>query len=206
MKRGIKMFILVIIIGVVILGILKMRDMNKQNVEQVIKKELINKKFDQVKVDTSNADIKIKKGVQYRVVYNGRQKLIPIVQIKKNQLLVEDRRGSININGNLFDLFNQNSLVPLITIEVPEGKLKNLVVDNSNGNVTVQDVDLPKGKIDLANGSVTVNHSTAKGYDLDTANGRITVGGKNHGDSYAQNSESNKLLNIDVANGSIVVN
>lgn len=155
MKRGMKMFILVIIIGTVILGILKIQDMNKQNSEQVIKKELINKKFDQVKIDTSNANIKIKKGTQYRVVYNGRQKLIPTVQIKNNQLLVEDRRSSININGNLFDLFNQNSLVPLITIEVPNRKLKNLVVDNSNGSITVQDVDLPKGKIDLANGNVT---------------------------------------------------
>ena len=60
MKRGMEMLILAIVIILVILGILKVQDMNKVSSEQVVQKVLTNCEFNQVKVDTSNANIKVK--------------------------------------------------------------------------------------------------------------------------------------------------
>lgn len=86
-----KMLILAIVIMLVILGILKVQDMNKASSEQVVQKVLTNRKFNQVKVDTSNANIKVKQGNHYRVLFEGRHKLLPKVEVKNKQLIVEER-------------------------------------------------------------------------------------------------------------------
>lgn len=205
MKRGLKMLILAIAIILVILGTLKVQDMNKAGSEQVVQKVLTNRKFNQVKVDTSNANIKVKGGSHYRVLFEGRQKLLPKVEIKNKQLIVEDKDGIKVVNGNLFDLFKKHSVVPQITIELPDEKLKNIGIDNSNGNVTVQGVAVSQGEIDLSNGNIMVDHSTADGYDLDTLNGHVEINGSDKGDSYSKNDKARRVLSIDNSNGDITV-
>lgn len=205
MKRGLKMLILAIAIILVILGTLKVQDMNKAGSEQVIQKVLTNRKFNQVKVDTSNANIKVKRGSHYRVLFEGRQKLLPKVEVKNKRLIVEDKDGIKVVNGNLFDLFKKHSVVPQITIELPNEKLKNIEIDNSNGSVTVQGVAVSQGEIDLSNGNIMVDHSTADGYDLDTSNGHVEINGSNKGDSYSKNDKARRVLSIDNSNGDITV-
>ncbi|NRN90175.1 DUF4097 family beta strand repeat-containing protein [Lactobacillus helveticus] len=205
MKRGLKMLILAIAIILVILGTLKVQDMNKAGSEQVVQKVLTNRKFNQVKVDTSNANIKVKRGSHYRVLFEGRQKLLPKVKIKNKQLIVEDKDGIKVVNGNLFDLFKKHSVVPQITIELPDEKLKNIGIDNSNGNVTVQGVAVSQGEIDLSNSNIMVDHSTADGYDLDTLNGHVEINGSDKGDSYSKNDKARRVLSIDNSNGDITV-
>lgn len=205
MKRGLKMLILAIAIILVILGTLKVQDMNKAGSEQVVQKVLTNRKFNQVKVDTSNANIKVKRGSHYRVLFEGRQKLLPKVEIKNKQLIVEDKDGIKVVNGNLFDLFKKPSVVPQITIELPDEKLKNIGIDNSNGNVTVQGVAVSQGEIDLSNSNIMVDHSTADGYDLDTLNGHVEINGSDKGDSYSKNDKARRVLSIDNSNGDITV-
>ena len=170
MKRGLKMLILAIAIILVILGTLKVQDMNKAGSEQVVQKVLTNRKFNQVKVDTSNANIKVKRGSHYRVLFEGRQKLLPKVEIKNKQLIVEDKDGIKVVNGNLFDLFKKHSVVPQITIELPNEKLKNIEIDNSNGSVTVQGVATAKNVADMINASgFTLKTSKAEGGEKDAA-------------------------------------
>ncbi|NRO59222.1 DUF4097 family beta strand repeat-containing protein [Lactobacillus helveticus] len=199
------MLILAIAIILVILGTLKVQDMNKAGSEQVVQKVLTNRKFNQVKVDTSNANIKVKRGSHYRVLFEGRQKLLPKVKIKNKQLIVEDKDGIKVVNGNLFDLFKKHSVVPQITIELPDEKLKNIGIDNSNGNVTVQGVAVSQGEIDLSNSNIMVDHSTADGYDLDTLNGHVEINGSDKGDSYSKNDKARRVLSIDNSNGDITV-
>ena len=205
MKRGMKMLILAIVIMLVILGILKVQDMNKASSEQVIQKVITNRKFNQVKVDTSNANIKVKQGNRYRVLFEGRHKLLPKVEVKNKQLIVEDKDGIKVVNGNLFDLFKKHSVVPQITIELPDEKLKNIEIDDSNGSVTVQGVAVSQGEIDPSNGNIMVDHSTADGYDLDTSNGHVEINGSNKGDSYSKNDKARRVLSIDNSNGDITV-
>lgn len=205
MKRGMKMLILAIVIMLVILGILKVQDMNKASSEQVVQKILTNRKFNQVKVDTSNANIKVKQSNHYRVLFEGRHKLLPKVEVKNKQLIVEDKDGIKVVNRNLFDLFKKHSVVPQITIELPDEKLKNIEIDDSNGSVTVQGVAVSQGEIDLSNGNIMVDHSTADGYDLDTSNGHVEINGSNKGDSYSKNDKARRVLSIDNSNGDITV-
>lgn len=205
MKRGMEMLILAIVIILVILGILKVQDMNKVSSEQVVQKVLTNCEFNQVKVDTSNANIKVKQGNHYRVLFEGRQKLLPKVEVKNKRLIVEDKDGIKVVNGNLFDLFKKHSVVPQITIELPNEKLKNIEIDNSNGSVTVQGVAVSQGEIDLSNGNIMVDHSTADGYDLDTSNGHVEINGSNKGDSYSKDDKAQRVLSIDNSNCDITV-
>ena len=205
MKRGMKMLILTIVIMLVILEILKVQDMNKASSEQVVQKVITNRKFNQVKVDTSNANIKVKQGNHYCVLFEGRHKLLPKVEVKNKQLIVEDKDGIKVVNGNLFDLFKKHSVVPQITIELPDEKLKNIEIDDSNGSVTVQGVAVSQGEIDLSNGNIMVDHSTADGYDLDTSNGHVEINGSNKGDSYSKNNKARRVLSIDNSNGDITV-
>ena len=200
-----KMLILAIVIMLVILGILKVQDMNKASSEQVVQKVLTNRKFNQVKVDTSNANIKVKQGNHYRVLFEGRHKLLPKVEVKNKQLIVEDKDGIKVVNGNLFDLFKKHSVVLQITIELPDEKLKNIEIDDSNGSVTVQGVAVSQGEIDPSNGNIMVDHSTADGYDLDTSNGHVEINGSNKGDSYSKNDKARRVLSIDNSNGDITV-
>ena len=200
-----KMLILAIVIMLVILGILKVQDMNKASSEQVVQKILTNRKFNQVKVDTSNANIKVKQSNHYRVLFEGRHKLLPKVEVKNKQLIVEDKDGIKVVNRNLFDLFKKHSVVPQITIELPDEKLKNIEIDDSNGSVTVQGVAVSQGEIDLSNGNIMVDHSTADGYDLDTSNGHVEINGSNKGDSYSKNDKARRVLSIDNSNGDITV-
>ena len=200
-----KMLILAIVIMLVILGILKVQDMNKASSEQVVQKVLTNRKFNQVKVDTSNANIKVKQSNHYRVLFEGRHKLLPKVEVKNKQLIVEDKDGIKVVNGNLFDLFKKHSVVPQITIELPDEKLKNIEIDDSNGSVTVQGVAVSQVEIDLSNGNIMVDHSTADGYDLDTSNGHVEINGSNKGDSYSKNDKARRVLSIDNSNGDITV-
>ena len=200
-----KMLILAIVIMLVILEILKVQDMNKASSEQVVQKVLTNRKFNQVKVDTSNANIKVKQGNYYRVLFEGRHKLLPKVEVKNKQLIVEDKDGIKVVNGNLFDLFKKHSVVPQITIELPDEKLKNIEIDDSNGSVTVQGIAVSQGEIDLSNGNIMVDHSTADGYDLDTSNGHVEINGSNKGDSYSKNDKARRVLSIDNSNGDITV-
>lgn len=109
------------------------------------------------------------------------------------------------VNGNLFDLFKKHSVVPQITIELPNEKLKNIEIDNSNGSVTVQGVAVSQGEIDLSNGNIMVDHSTADGYDLDTSNGHVEINGSNKGDSYSKDDKARRVLSIDNSNGDITV-
>lgn len=206
MKGKTKMWVLVIIVILVILGILKVQDMNKASSEQVVQATLTKREFNQVKIDTSNANIKIKQSKHYCVVFTGRQKLLPTAEVKNKQLLIEEKRGIQVINGNLFDLLKKHSVVPEIVIKLPEQELKKLEIDNSNGSVTVQDVAVSQSEIDLSNGNVTIDHSTATGYDLDTSNGHIEVNGSDKGDSYSKNDQAQKVLSIDNSNGDITVN
>lgn len=199
------MLILAIVIMLVILGILKVQDMNKASSEQVVQKVLTNRKFNQVKVDTSNANIKVKQSNHYRVLFEGRHKLLPKVEVKNKQLIVEDKDGIKVVNRNLFDLFKKHSVVPQITIELPDEKLKNIEIDDSNGSVTVQGVAVGQGEIDLSNGNIMVDHSTADGYDLDTSNGHVEINGSNKGDSYGKNDKARRVLSIDNSNGDITV-
>ena len=186
MKRGMEMLILAIVIILVILGILKVQDMNKVSSEQVVQKVLTNCEFNQVKVDTSNANIKVKQGNHYRVLFEGRQKLLPKVEVKNKRLIVEDKDGIKVVNGNLFDLFKKHSVVPQITIELPNDKLKNIEIDNSNGSVTVQGVAVSQG-------------------EMDTSNGHVEINGSNKGDSYSKDDKARRVLSIDNSNGDITV-
>ncbi|WP_172995501.1 DUF4097 family beta strand repeat-containing protein, partial [Lactobacillus helveticus] len=131
--------------------------------------------------------------------------LLPKVEIKNKQLIVEDKDGIKVVNGNLFDLFKKHSVVPQITIELPDEKLKNIGIDNSNGNVTVQGVAVSQGEIDLSNSNIMVDHSTADGYDLDTLNGHVEINGSDKGDSYSKNDKARRVLSIDNSNGDITV-
>jgi len=197
-KRVLKVSILVVILALVIGASLMFR---KGNAGPIVQKELTHQQFNQIDVNVANANIKIQKGDSYRVIYNGREKMVPAVKVENSVLKVERNNGSVNINANIFDLF-----VPTITIEIPKKKLDKVTIDSSNGNVTVRDVSLKRGQIDTSNGSVVVRNSVAQGYDLDTSNGRITVNGQDEGDTYSQNDVGDNVLEIDTSNGNITVN
>lgn len=160
--------------------------------------------FNKVDAELSNANIEIKSGKQYQVIYDGKTKLAPKIKVKNGTLYLESSGSSVNINGNIFDLFNKkHSVVPLITIVLPKKELKDLSIDNSNGSFISKDIVISQADIDLSNGNVKIAHTTAQGYDLSTSNGYITVNGEKFSDEYSKNASANRVLDIQTSNGNI---
>lgn len=196
---------MLISIMIICLAVLIIHDLNKSNSQSIVQNVLTRQKFDQISIDTNNLNIRIKKGDHYRVLFEGNQKLIPEVEVKEKRLIIKDKSGSIIINGNLFDLLKKHSLVPQMTIELPDKEIKKVNIDSSNSNIKVQNVAVNQGKIALSNGNVAVDHSLAEGYELDTANGNVVINGSNVGNYYKKNDHSRKILNVDNSNGDIVI-
>ena len=204
--KGKKFMKVIILIAILVLAVGAGLMMKKGNAGPIVQKQLTSKAFKQIEVDVANANIKIQNGDRYRVTYNGRAKLISTTKVENQVLQVESSPGSVNINVNIFDVFKPHSLVPTITIEVPRKDLNKIVIDSSNGNVTVSDLVFKQGEIDTSNGSVVVRKSVAQGYDFSTSNGQITVNGQDKGDSYSKNDVGDDVLEIDTSNGNITVN
>lgn len=173
-----------------------------------VKTETINTpSFNKIEIDVSNADIKLKSGNKYKVIYKGKKQLKPKIKVDDDTLHINSANMSVNINGNIFDLFNnRHAMVPLVTIVLPEKELKDLDVDNSNGNFTSDDVIINRANIDLSNGNVRIKRSNAQGLDLATSNGYVSINGKKQGSDYSENTSAKKLIEVDNSNGNIEIN
>lgn len=205
MRRKVAIKNIIIFSLIFLVGIWLLLTLSSKQGESATVKNLSVPKFSKIDVDTSNADIEIKKGDSYKVIYNGKENTIPDMKVKRDTLRITSPKLSISV-GNIWDLFNRRKRVPLIAIIVPDSSIKDISIDSSNGNVTAKNVVIRQGEIDTSNGSVNISHSDAEGYDLSTSNGTVTFEGKKKGEEYSRNSNANNVLEIDTSNGNINVN
>ncbi|HBN37357.1 DUF4097 family beta strand repeat-containing protein [Lactobacillus intestinalis] len=205
MNRKVAIKNIIVFSLIFLVGIWLLLTLSSKRGESATVKNLSVPKFSKIDVDTSNADIEIKKGDSYKVIYNGKENTIPDIKVKRDTLQITSPHHSF-IRGNIWDLFNRRRRVPLITIIVPTNNIKDVSIDSSNGNVTAKDVIVKQGEIDTSNGSVNISHSDAEGYDLSTSNGVVTFKGKKKGEEYSKKSNTNSVVEIDTSNGNINVN
>ena len=206
MRRKVAIKNIIIFSLIFLVGIWLLLTLSSKHGESATVQNLSVPKFSKIDVDTSNADIEIKKGDSYRVIYNGKGSAIPNIKVERDTLRITSPHQSF-IMGNIWDLFNRRKRVPLITIIVPTSNIiKDISIDSSNGNVTTKNVVIRQAEIDTSNGSVNISHSDAEGYDLSTSNGVVTFKGKKKGEEYSRNSNANNVLEIDTSNGNINVN
>ena len=205
MRRKVAIKNIIIFSLIFLVGIWLLLTLSSKQGESATVKNLSVPKFSKIDVDTSNADIEIKKGDSYKVSYNGKENTIPDIKVKRDTLQITSPHHSF-IMGNIWDLFNRRRRVPLITIIVPTSNIGDISINSSNGNVTAKNVVIRQGEIDTSNGSVNISHSDAEGYDLSTSNGVVTFEGKKKGEEYSRNSNANNVLEIDTSNGNINMN
>lgn len=209
-----------------IVGMGEIANTQSFNVSASVKQTSTNKvklqKFTKIKVDDAINDVVIKSGEDYRVTYTGENKNKPSFNVNNGLLTIATKSHGI------FGWFNFNffskSTGGTVVIEVPK-KLQALNVDTSNGNVTVSNISVDKGKIsasngdvtldrikssngikiDDSNGDITVKNSKFSGYDLSTSNGDIKYYGTSISSDFKKNTSNNNVLSVGASNGDIEV-
>ena len=194
-----------------------------KNSSQIINKTFSLPAYNRIEIDSANDDIKIISGKHYRVRYVGQNKLKPTIKVKNGVLVIDSPKKSTIINGNIF---GSKNIKQTLTIEMPKKELKYLAVDTSNGDISVDYLEVQKGtsdtsngnvnlknlitkkdfEIDTSNGTVKVGKSNVEGYALSTSNGSIVVKGENKSDEFEKNTSAKNVLSIDTSNGNIYVN
>lgn len=201
-----KIFLIIIIIAVIVGGGIVM--FNRTN-KKIVNQAYSFNKFNKVSVDIPTGDIIFKTSSKYGVSYSGLEKIAPDVKVENGNLKISFSKAGVHVS-----MFNLKQLNSKIVIEMPKEELADLNIESANGNVSADylatkkvDVDLANGNIairelktrkgasfDTAKGNIEVNKCNASGYDLDTSLGKITVSGKKRGDSFENNSDTEKCI------------
>ncbi|SCS69148.1 DUF4097 family beta strand repeat-containing protein [Staphylococcus caeli] len=101
-----------------------------------------------------NSNLTIKKGDKFKVTSKGSNDKIKIdAKIKGNKLILNDYKGTSNINISFLNL-RYNDVV----VTVPK-KLKNLDVSSDNGHINIQHIEADEAQLFSDIGNLKLNHS-----------------------------------------------
>ncbi|MBP2058722.1 DUF4097 and DUF4098 domain-containing protein YvlB [Lactobacillus colini] len=155
--------------------------------------ELLSKTINEISITNNNDNIRIKIGSKPAVNYDGPQKLAPVVKVRNGKLDISSPRRFT------FNFFSKN--VHNLTITLPAKKLKNVVINTSNGNVNVDKLNTEKGSIATSNGNVTISDLKSQfGFELSSSNGNITVEHSNaSGYDFSNSNGTNRFKKLKVA-------
>lgn len=178
MKRMFKIGWLVLVVGLVALmvGYLNHgdRDVDFHNGRPQVQRQaswrLTNRRFDKVNLDVTTANVRIKRGVAFRVSYHGLTKNKPLV-VKKGQTLVIKQSTS---SGGFF--FNVNGFDDQLTITLPrDAQITGGTIKLGSGDLDIDGVDLTNTKIDVASGDVDLTNLVLNGGQAELNSGDFTA-------------------------------
>lgn len=188
---------------------------SNSNNKPEIKTTISNQGFNQLKVSAAITDISVKYGDKYNVEYEGPKNLKPTVSRKNGSLTIKQSASGIHrINGD-----------PTITITVPKHLLKSLNLSTDDGDIDINNLKSPSGKIDTSDGDITINKLNSKngfkintddgdihistsnfsGYNLNVDDGDIKVKGDSSSDTFTQNKNSANVLTASTQDGDIKI-
>lgn len=88
MNRKVAIKNIIVFSLIFLVGIWLLLTLSSKRGESATVKNLSVPKFSKIDVDTSNADIEIKKGDSYKVIYNGKENTIPDIKVKRDTLQI----------------------------------------------------------------------------------------------------------------------
>ncbi|MBP2058733.1 DUF4097 and DUF4098 domain-containing protein YvlB [Lactobacillus colini] len=155
--------------------------------------DLSSKVINEISITNNTDNIRIKTGNKLNVDYDGPQKLAPVVKVKNGKLDISSPHRFI------FNFFSKNDYN--LTITLPAKKLKNIVINASNGNVNIDKLNVEKGTISTSNGDITISDLKSEfGFELSSSNGDITVEHSNaSGYDFSNSNGTNRFKKLKVA-------
>lgn len=111
--------------------------------------------FDNVSINLDSTELRIKRGNQFRVKYDGDNDIL--INIVDKTLKISDKRSKTR--GYAIDMnpFHENKKT--LTIEMPDKMIKRLNLSSGAGSVRISDVDLENTSIQSINGEVVIKNS-----------------------------------------------
>lgn len=179
---------------------------NKSAGAKVVK-TLTTQKFTSVKTNLQVADLEIKNGKEFKVIYHGHKNIVPTVSVKNGQLtvtqkasgnfagtervtiVVPEKLDNINIQADEGDIDISKLSVTSGQIKSDEGDIKirrletknKFNIDADEGDVDITYLAMENGfEIRSDEGDVNIDRVEASGYDLVADEGDITVNGNDH--------------------------
>lgn len=219
MKKLLKIGVVVLILGLIALGIGFINHGNKNvtfygSRPQVSSKASsrtvkVNRKFSQVDVDVSTANVTVTRGNKFQIIYHGKN--APQIDVKNGRATIRQTGG----NSNGFKLSSSESYgTDTVTIVLPAGtqlagkihvsegdlvvnktSLKQLTAAVEEGDVRLMNVVTDGGKITLNEGDFTAHQLTVN-HHFKVANdeGDNTVQGVSADGYYLQTDEGDNTL------------
>ncbi|MGT0298904.1 DUF4097 family beta strand repeat-containing protein [Staphylococcus aureus] len=122
--------------------------------------------FDNVSINLDSTELRIKRGNQFRVKYDGDNDIL--INIVDKTLKISDKRSKTR--GYAIDMnpFHENKKT--LTIEMPDKMIKRLNLSSGAGSVRISDVDLENTSIQSINGEVVIKNSNLDALDSKTNN------------------------------------
>lgn len=169
---------------------------NNNNNKPAIKTTISNQGFNQLKVSAAITDISIKYGDKYNVEYEGPKNLKPTVSRKNGNMTIKQSASGVHhINGD-----------PAITITVPKHLLKSLNLSTDDGDIDINNLKSPSGRINTSDGDITISKLNSKnGFKINTDDGDIKVKGDSSSDTFTQNKNSANVLTASTQDGDIKI-
>ncbi|PKI20701.1 hypothetical protein CW746_11375 [Staphylococcus succinus] len=156
-----KLFIggLVLFITCFLLGCLTWFSFEKQNNQlNYVNKTFDNDNISNLKIDSQNSVIEVKKGDKFSVHYTGKKNVD--VTNEKKSLIIQQNSNTKDHYGLNFNPFRRANSKMIVT--VPEKKINELVLSSQINSISVDDVDMKSAKFlmtDSGGASVKIDNS-----------------------------------------------
>lgn len=149
-------------------------DKNKYGTKQY-DKSFKDDAFDNVSINLDSTELRIKRGNQFRVKYDGDNDIL--INIVDKTLKISDKRSKTR--GYAIDMnpFHENKKT--LTIEMPDKMIKRLNISSGAGSVRISDVDLENTSIQSINGEVVIKNSNLDALDSKTNNSSTYISKSN---------------------------
>lgn len=198
-------------------SIISTNSLNENELVVSKKQVVLQKEFNQIKIDNVQDNIVFKSGQEYKVYYQGNKQIKPDFTLNKQKLVIKNQSKFI------FNFHPRNNSV--IIIEMPKHKLKSVSIETTNGNIIADYLIVEQGHLVSANGDIRINdlkteqgfninssngnaiikRTNTTGYDLYTANGDIILKNQSITNSFSLNKSAKNLLKVACSNGNIKI-
>lgn len=165
--------------------------------DDIVEKDVDIEAFDELYVDADISDVFIRIGNENKVSYRLPEELTPEITQDEKKLSIISKKKK-----RTFDIMFGYIQNQYIIIEVSEKDLKNLNINLSSGDITIEDIDI-EGRLKTSSGDIYITGcENGKDIDLKVSSGSIKVIDSNFeninqkqssGDTNIENVEANKV-------------
>ncbi|MCR5350231.1 MAG: DUF4097 domain-containing protein [Acholeplasmatales bacterium] len=151
--------IVLCIAGGIMLGYGIKTDAFTKDNKRVINTYDITETFDSINVDVTTGDVVIKPAEDDKVtiICKESEKYQFIAEVKENVLTIDDKKSSKNWIDNI-SIYTFNNRV---TIYLPFDTLKNVNIETTTGDITIDSINADKFELKATTGDVKLNNSVA---------------------------------------------